>query len=283
MSIALNLCSFALDQLLDGACKATGDVGGHLTASAVASLKKHLTDHSAKLDKALRTANDRAWRALELALGGETLMQKCAAFFAQADHKAFATQVKRFLDDCPLALGPDGATRQSCFAELQAARKAGLLELPQGSVVSAAAGFTRFSDPQQRVQDGVQTVAGMAAELKERGYRYLAWLVASQPMPGASLLVIAVRFFFRREVESDQQLWQGLAWASWQKISETQEHGFACLGAALAQNVSQLERLLAQLAETRQVVEKTHQVAINVLTAVQGQSDQIAALARQVQ
>jgi hypothetical protein len=135
------------------AVRATGFAGGEKAASAVTSfLKQHLTDHSAKLDKALRTANDRAWRAFELALGGDTFLSRCAAFFAQADQKAFAHQVRRFLEDCPLAVPANDVTeaRRSCLRELQTARKAGLLDLANYSPDSMLSGAASFAASQTR-------------------------------------------------------------------------------------------------------------------------------------
>jgi tRNA A-37 threonylcarbamoyl transferase component Bud32 len=279
MSLARSLCAFALEQLVDGACNAAGFAASERSVEKVAVfLKRHFTDHSAKLDQALRTANERAWKALELALDGNSFWAKCNALLAQADQRVFAHQVRTFLEGCSLAelQGQRDEVRQACLRELRAAQKAGLFEMGRttaGGLAEEVSGFARFADPQQRASEGLRTLAGMAAELKDQGYAYLSWLIGTQPTPGTSLLVVAVRFFFRREVESDRELWQGLAWATWQQMSEAQERGFACLGAALVQNSKRIEELLAG----------THRVALDILAEVQGQREQIAGVARMVQ
>ena len=71
VNLALHLCSFAIGQLLSGACQAVGVAGGEQAASAVtAFLRQHFTAHSARLDRALRTeltpAERILWRPLRL-------------------------------------------------------------------------------------------------------------------------------------------------------------------------------------------------------------------------
>src|SRR4029079_1775689 len=76
----------------------------------------------------LGRSNDRAWRALEVALAGEGLWDRCKLVLAAGDEEAFREQVRPFLDTCSLAeLQGRDAYRQSCLNELRAARKAGVL------------------------------------------------------------------------------------------------------------------------------------------------------------
>ena len=57
---------------------------------------------------------------------------------------------------------------------------------------------------------------------------------------GPPLLLVAVRFFFRREVESDHQLFQGLAWANLEALREQHDAAFA----ALVDHAEAIKRLL---------------------------------------
>src|SRR4051794_155730 len=99
MSLVQGLAVLALEQIIDGACRAVGVVAPAGTVQAVTRfLDRHFSDSAQQLDKALRVANDRAWRSLELALAGTSLWDNCKNFFAQADQKAFAHQVRAFLD-----------------------------------------------------------------------------------------------------------------------------------------------------------------------------------------
>jgi len=88
MSIFFSLSTFALRQLVGGACEAVGvkDSG----EAVVAFLTQRFTDHSQRLTKALQTANDNAWKALEIALAGDSLWERCKAALARTEDKAFA-------------------------------------------------------------------------------------------------------------------------------------------------------------------------------------------------
>jgi hypothetical protein len=75
MGVFLNLSSIALREVVGGALQ---QVGGEKVGTAVIDfLSKHCTDHSQTLPKALQNANERAWRTLEIALGGESFWEKC--------------------------------------------------------------------------------------------------------------------------------------------------------------------------------------------------------------
>ncbi|MBM4070850.1 MAG: hypothetical protein FJ271_18125 [Planctomycetes bacterium] len=249
--VARNLCLFALEQLLEGASKSIGIIGGEKAVAKLSQfLQQHFSDHSAKIEGALRMANERAWKSLELALEGDSFLSRCKAILVQAEQRAFAHQVQTFLEGLPLSEFRDQTAdmRQECLRDLRAARKAGLLDMGHVRIAdfpSQVSSLARYGDPQQRANEGLKLLAGIGAELKSRGFVHLAWLVNAQAIPGSSLLVTAVRFFFRRAVESDRELFQGLAWATWQQISEVQQRGFACLNAAIVQNAKRLEDLLA--------------------------------------
>jgi hypothetical protein len=74
MRISSNLCALALRQLIGGACRAAGvDPGIGAVDGVVSLLTRHFTDHSQRLTLALDRTNDQAWRALEIALAGDSL------------------------------------------------------------------------------------------------------------------------------------------------------------------------------------------------------------------
>src|SRR5262249_47274360 len=127
--ISQDLCALALRGLTGGACKALGcEAGAAAVEGVVGFLMRHFADHSQRMLEALRNANERAWRALEVALAGDGLWDRCKLVLASGDEKAFREQVRPFLDGCSLAeLHGRDAFRQACLNELRAARKAGLL------------------------------------------------------------------------------------------------------------------------------------------------------------
>jgi serine/threonine protein kinase len=89
----------------------------------------------------------------------------------------------------------------------------------------------------------------MAAALKEKGYAYLGWLLDLQVHHRTSLLVVAVRYFFRRQVEEDAELARGLTFDELKGLSQTQAEGFRNLHDTLKTHGEQLERMLGNLRE----------------------------------
>src|SRR5262245_42221752 len=100
MSVFISLSSLALRQVIGGACAAcrVEERGG----AVVGFLTERFTDHSRRLATALRQASDNAWKALEIALAGDSLWERCQAAAARAEDRAFARQVRAFLDAAPL-------------------------------------------------------------------------------------------------------------------------------------------------------------------------------------
>jgi len=97
-----------------------------------------------------------------------------------------------------------------------------------------------------------------------RRYRYasLAHFITLGRDQGTPLLATGVRYFFRRAVEKDEQLFRGLAIAGIERLGETQERGFRELEALLDGQAQRLEGLLdavfAQLGEIKEAVGEAH-------------------------
>src|SRR5262249_36088553 len=228
-----------------------------------------------RVPSAVRGAGERAWQALEVALAGESLWGR----LDEADDRAFRQQVRAFLDGAPLEglPGHGDEFRQQALRELRAARKAGLLlggSLQAGHPAEGAADLARFDG------DGVlerewQALEGLAGSLRQAGYAALAQLVALKPAGGPPLLVLAVRYFFRRAVEQDAELHRGLSWARWEALGEAQERGFAGLDEALTAHGRRLDEWLAVLTEVRAAV-------LDLRQEVAGQREQIRRLADDV-
>src|SRR5262249_13951160 len=192
--------------LIGGACKACAvEAGEGAVAGVAAFLARHFVDYSQRLNEALRRTNEQAWRALEVALAGESLWDRCKRVLASGEEKAFREQVRPFLDACPLAElhGKDGY-RQLCLQELQVARKAGHLtagNLDPAGLARQAGAFARFADPQALLDAEARALLEMADDLRAAGHPNLASFVALRPQRGDPLLVLAARYFFRRAVE----------------------------------------------------------------------------------
>jgi hypothetical protein len=249
MSLPQRLAAFALSPLLQRALDSIGLMGGDRTVEAVAGfLNRQFFDQSRRLLAALQQANASAWQALEIALAGESLW----TWLDRAEDKAFRGQVRAFLEAAPLAgLPGDGQEfRQVCRRELRAARKAGFLDvaLDAGALATLAGDFARFADPQALLDAESRAIAGMAEECRTAGFSGLAQLVDLRTdARDTPLLVAAVRFFFRRAVETDGELFQGLAWAKLEGLEALQDRRFASLADALAGHGELVERMLGAL------------------------------------
>ncbi len=256
MRISENLCALALRQLVGGACKLAGlEAGEAAVVGAASVLTRHFLDHSRRLLIALRDANERAWRALEVALAGDSLWDRCKLVLASGDEKAFREQVRPFLDSCSLSelQGRDGY-RQACLTELRAARQAGLLTegtLEPERLARQAGGFARFSEPDKVLEVESVALVQMGDDLRQAGFANLATFVELRPRQGTPLLVSAARYFFRRAVETDQTLFQGLAFARLEQLMESSDAGFAALQRTLDE---QGDRLLLVLGEVQAAV-----------------------------
>jgi serine/threonine protein kinase len=249
----LHLSSLALK----GAAQAAGDaVGVGAAAGAleglVGVLCQRFTDQSKRLGRALQRANDRAWRAVEVALAGRSWWDRCKVALAPAQDRAFRGQVHAFLEANPLdglhGFGPD--FRGQCLAQLQAARKAKLLaEGPPApdELARHVGDLSRFGDPVASLEAERRAVQRISERLREHGYDALAAFLELRPANGPPLLVAAVRFFFQREVENDRELFQGLAYARLEGLAQGQSAGFASLTEALDEHGEKLEELLGDV------------------------------------
>ena len=281
MSIILGLSTLALRQVVDGACKA---VGITKQGEAVANfLTERFTDHSQRLTKALQNANEKAWKSLEIALAGDSLWDRCKVLTARSEDKAFGQQVRAFLDATSLPeLAGKAAFRQKCLEELQAARKAGSLttsSLDLRQLAKQTGDFARFGDPTGLIDAEWRLVAGIATEMKQAGHGSLAWLLSRRSAQEMPVLVIAVRYFFRRAVEDDPQLFQGLALAKLEALGDAQEKGFDALADAFAQQGQRLEDLLG---DVKAIVVETHSAVLDLQGQIKGQSDQMQQICQAV-
>jgi len=106
MGIIQSLSVLALRQVVNGALQAVGVSGG---GDAVATfLIERFTDHSQRLTAALTTSNEKAWKALEIALAGESLWN----LLDRTEDKAFRQQVRAFLDTIPEGRRPQGPNQR---------------------------------------------------------------------------------------------------------------------------------------------------------------------------
>jgi hypothetical protein len=236
MRIVHKLAALTIGPVLKGACEAAGI---DLVGTADTFLLERFVDRSQRLTRALEEATERAWQALELTLVGDSWWDRCRLRLAPGDYQAVRAQVQAFLAVTPLAVLPGHPPefREQCLRELRAARKAGLLtgqRLDPKEIAAQAGPLVRF-DPTAALAAERQALDQLADDLRQAHYPTLAHLIALRPDdPGSPLLVLAARSFFRREVETDSRLAQGLVGACLERFGDDQERGFAALADGLA-------------------------------------------------
>ena len=281
MAIAVRLAAIALREVAGSAGEAIGyKVGGMAIGAAVDFLIQRFTDQSHRLSDALELANGRAWQAVEIALAGDSFWDRCKVALTRGEDQAFRRQVRAFLDITPLAGLPSHGPefRQQCLREIRAARAAGLLtdgSLAPDELARQAGAFAGFTGPQALLDAETQAVAGLAEEFRAAGYPAVAQLLSLEPSQGMPLLVLAARYFFRREVETNQQLFQGLAWAKLERLDKAQESGFTALAVAFA---TQGQRLEEMLGDVRSIVEETHGGVLRIEEEVRRHGRQVQEL-----
>ena len=200
-----------------------------------------------------------------------------------ADEQAFRQQVQAFLAAAPLPeMTGKEEFRQQCLRELRAARKAGLLtegSLDPRELARKTGTLARFHDPTQLLQAESQALTGLAEEVRQGGYKNLAWLLEQRPQQGPTLLVAAVRYFFRRQVETESELFQGLTFSRLEGLTQAQEIGFASLAETLDRHGQRLESLLS---DVQFVVVETHGDVLDLKAEVQRQGTQLQDLGQAV-
>ena len=144
-------------------------------------------------------------------------------------------------------------------------------QIDPAALAHRAADFTRFADPQARLEHDRRVLGEIASELAAE-YPHVARLLAQEPQPGQSLLVVGIQYFFRRAVESDPELARGLTLSKLEHLTEQQNAGFANLDAILK---DQGERLDTLLDEIHTLVSETHDVVLDLRDQMEGQSEQI--------
>ncbi len=267
MAVVHHLSVVAVRTLFEGFCRSIGfEAGAAASEAAIKFLGSRFTDHSVKLTQALDRSSSNAWRALELSLAGDSWWDKIKVTLARKEDQAFREQVSAFLRLTPLAGLPSHPPefRHQALRDLRAARKAGVLSgKPDPQALARDAGlFARFSDPQALLDTEWAVLEQLIEEVRQAGYPALAHFLALRPRQQTPLLAVAVRYFFRREIENDNALAAALTFAQLERLQQVQENGFDALHAVLTKQANRFEELIdgavAVLERMHVVVTETH-------------------------
>ncbi len=276
MSIVQTITGLALRQVM-------GEGAEHV----IRMLEDRMTDHGQRLVRALQQSNERAWRALEIALAGETLWNR----FDRADERIFRQQIRTFLELIPLPLLTGKAEfRRRCLRDLQSARKQALLggALQPEEIRASVGPFATSTDPQELVKVEQASLQTIVATLQQQGFPDLAHLLAQDARPEQSLLIVAVRYFFRREVEADSALARGLIFTHVQELSHAQEEGFQKLDTALHHHGQRIEEALGNVLEAvldlqAEMKQQMHHLGQQMKSDYENLHDQVRQLVERLQ
>ncbi|MBN9517912.1 serine/threonine protein kinase, partial [bacterium] len=207
----------------------------------------HASDHSRRLLDSLEASNRRAWRALEVALAGESLW----TWFDREETKALRREIKAFVDtvEFPELAGRD-EFRGQCLRELRDALGKGVLlgRLVTGDLVTQAGAFARHADPHALLAAEKDALNDLGTQVAGAGFPALGRLLATPAHAGQSVVVVAVRYFFRREIERNPELFQGLQFSATEALAEAQQAGFDRLAGVLDGQTEHLDEALAAVA-----------------------------------
>ena len=268
MSVVGALLGFGLRQVI-----------GEGSENVVVAVQQKYRDHSQILPHALERAHERAWQALGIALAGNGLLDRVRVFFSSSDDKGIREQVTAFLQDSGISFEGSPATfRQACLEDLKRLRQSGLLScrgLVAAEVARQAAGFRRYVDSQPLIEGATQAVAQVAEVLRE-GYPYLSQLLCRHTPAGPPLLAAAFAYFLRREIETDDELANGLFFDGLRQLSASQSKAFnevrkalTVIGDRFDEVFEQLGRIEAEVVQIRSTAAATHSAVLDLQTGIQ--------------
>ena len=187
---------------------AAGEVAADTAGKAIEILVAHFTDESQALPKASAAANERTWKALAVALAGDTFWDQCKAFVgADQTLRTLRVQLEPFLraaalDQLPKEFGDD------CFAELKKFRSSADFKdrpVPAADFKRELTNWKRYTDPRGVIEGAVAAVNGVAQAL-DKNYPSLASLLRQRTGQEPPLLASLFAFFLRAEIAKNKEL-----------------------------------------------------------------------------
>jgi hypothetical protein len=220
------------------------------------------------------------YKFCKLPLTGETIFSRLRDL---GEDKALRAQINAFLASNPLRLAPNRneAFKQKALKELLEAQKKGLipgLDTSGEAIAKQAAGFMRFATPGALLDAEWEAISQVSGVLRASGYTALAALLELRPNTNHThpnlppLMAMAMRFFFRREVEINKELFQGLVYDQIDQMGRTLDSGFQCLQETLNQHGDQLAQMMGDVETIRDNVTALifEQARQGIQQAVQG-------------
>ena len=213
-------------------------------------LARRLGQTVGPLPAALAYAADRTWRGLAAALVLDGVLNRLQANDA-AEAAGLQEQLRRFSDlATPRFRHVSEEVRMACLADVRGAQieERGHLELSgPDELAPLMAAHWRYEDPTALTAAAGRAEAQVAGALAAK-HPGLARLIGER-VAGPPLLVSLFAYFFRREIESNEDLSSELHCDGLRHLSGLQVRAFAGLAQALARLGSRFDAIIDQLLE----------------------------------
>ncbi|MEZ6140929.1 MAG: protein kinase [Zavarzinella sp.] len=262
------LSLIAVRFVVGGAFEATGiPVNG---GRAFNFIFERFNDQSQRLPKTLTWVTERAWKTLELTLAGDSIWHNITK---RADDRTLAEQLRLALLNVPFdpTIEDKQAFFKQCLKEIRHLNKSKAL---RGAIIGASElkqheqQMAQFTDPTSVLHAEWVSADQIARKLEEAGQqslpRFLRFRSGEIPF-----LTIAVRYYFRRAIEEDRELFQGMTFARLEASQQAQENHFQQLLMVMDQHQQVLEQHLQALTE---LAEATHKGVLRIEDEMQSQS-----------
>ena len=255
MRLIPTLLGIAVRHVLQGVLQKLGLQPGREAVGQVTKwLHQHFTDHSQRLTQAVINVQSQTWDALEIALAGESIW---ATITTPADRRAFHAQLRAFLGSMflPESIKDRKVFFARCLADLQELRKDfACVKFDANELASDLGGLVRFGSQNELLEAETQQLAEVANQLQRTGFQYLPHLLTvdvsshgvGSALGHAPLLVFTFNYFFRRAIEEDSKLFQGLTWEMLTRLEEEQQQNFGAVLVKLDQLLDQTRTKPAQ-------------------------------------
>lgn len=209
---------------------------------AIDWIERYCKDPTQALPKAILTANDQLWRAVELSLAGDQLTGKVRLWLASGRTKGVAVPLQA------MANAKTPAFRRDCLLELRQARRAGDLTPAFGAPLAALSqGFAPAGTPEALLAAAQRLIADGARELGA-GYPRLTELLA-EPTPDGPVLVLVFGYFLRQAVGDDPGLREDLNFRLLNQVWQGQAEGIEALQQGLMEHREAIGAELDRLEE----------------------------------
>jgi hypothetical protein len=205
-----------------------------------------------RFQQALRTASERAWSSLEIALAGGLWWGWIQPALGTGAGRTLSQQLLAFLDSSPIA-GLEGKTqfRRQCLRESRQACAGGGLDAHAApAMLESQLRILAKAHPQAILRAQWPPLEAIAERLAMTGHTNLSWLLGQHSPSAAPLLVMVVRYFFRREIETDSELARGLTFRQMELLSQRQQTSLEGLNKALQHHGQAVDQLLGEWLET---------------------------------